>query len=61
MTITQLKYVIAVAEHRNVPIESLQGGLGADPVGTLLRSGELRSGLGGGLRDLVVWSRGVGR
>ena len=45
--------LFAVARHREVPRDALRGCLGADPVGTLLRTGELASGLGGGLRDLV--------
>ncbi|MEO0323964.1 MAG: methylmalonyl-CoA mutase family protein [Myxococcota bacterium] len=43
--------LFAVAESRGVT--SLRGGLGADPLGALLRSGSLFSGLGGGRRDLV--------
>ena len=44
--------LFAVAEARGAG--RLRGGLGADPLGGLLRSGSLFSGLGGGRRDLVA-------
>ncbi|MEM1417475.1 MAG: methylmalonyl-CoA mutase family protein [Myxococcota bacterium] len=47
--------LFAVAESRGV--EGLRGGLGADPVGALLRSGTLFSGIGGARRDLVELAR----
>ncbi|MAT29784.1 MAG: methylmalonyl-CoA mutase [Sandaracinus sp.] len=45
--------LVAVAEKRGVSPKELRGGFGADPLGTLARSGNLPSGLAGGLRDLV--------
>lgn len=45
--------LVSVAQARGVAPEHLRGGFGADPLGTLARSGVLASGLSGARRDLV--------
>ncbi len=44
---------VAVAESRGVTLDALQGGFGADPLGTLAHGGVLASGLRGARRELV--------
>ncbi|MEM9068833.1 MAG: methylmalonyl-CoA mutase family protein [Myxococcota bacterium] len=45
--------LVAVAESRGVAPEALRGGFGADPLGALVRSGSLASGMTGAQRDLL--------